>query len=135
MKVGTDREMPPSACTNCRYVMDMATSISERDDDPQPEPGAFTICIQCGHIMRFADDLSLRDLTDEEIVMVAGDKRIIAIQAARAEVERERAYVEDRVRAAAKKKNQWLTHENVNDLVDQALKLIPKAAALRMAAR
>jgi hypothetical protein len=129
MKVGTDRDMPPSACTNCGHVMDVASSVSENDNDnnPQPEAGAFTICITCGHIMAFADDLMLRDLTDEEIVMVAGDKRIIAVQQARAHVLRDRAYCEDFVRENIKRMNQKLpSQETINSVVDKVLASVPK---------
>jgi hypothetical protein len=121
MKLGTDHAVPPSACIHCGHILDMATSVNEIDDDPDPEAGAFTICIDCGHIMAIADDLTLRDLTDKEIVMVAGDKRIIAIQWARASIEYKRAYIEDHVRTLAKKYGHMLTHEKFNEIVDETL--------------
>lgn len=51
--------------------------------DERPTPGDITVCIYCGHIMAFADDLSFRELTGEEIHDIAGDERILDIQRAR----------------------------------------------------
>jgi len=58
--------------------MDRASMLN---GDDQPSPGDVTLCIGCGHIMAFADDLSFRELTDQEIVAVAGDQRIVQAQA------------------------------------------------------
>jgi hypothetical protein len=48
----------------------------------KPKPGDFSICIECSHLMVFADDLSLRDLNDEEMHVIAGDKSMLAVMAA-----------------------------------------------------
>ena len=125
MKVGKDHKVPLSPCTNCRYEMDAVTGISETEDDITPDSGAFTICIKCGHIMAFTDDLTLRDLTEEEIVKVAGDKRILVLQWAREQVMRDRARVEDMVRAKARKEGTFFTHEKFNELVDVILMTRP----------
>jgi hypothetical protein len=68
-------------CLNCNRPVEAATCVSERD--VQPSPDDITICLYCGHIMAFASDLSLRKLTSREMHEVAGDKRILATQAAR----------------------------------------------------
>jgi hypothetical protein len=85
MKVGESTRTPESRCTNCGKQIDAATVVT---DDPAhltvaPSPGDFTVCIACGHVMFFADDLALRDPTAEDIKIVAGDPRILAIQRAR----------------------------------------------------
>lgn len=67
--------VPPSACTNCGKVMDSARVVDK--DDVAPTPGDVTICFYCHHLMAFADDMTLRDLTDAEIVEVAGDPRLV----------------------------------------------------------
>jgi len=130
MKLGNNHEVPPSACTNCGELLDMATGVTEDlNDDPMPGVReCFTICIRCGHIMTFAEDLTLRDLTDEEALAVAGDKRMLAIQRARAIVLRERAYVEDAIRSGARQVGVYLTHENFNELVDNAMSKAARAA-------
>ena len=80
MKIGTENRLPPSWCLNCGKMNDAALCIGA---DGTPSPGDVTACIVCGHIMLFADDLTLRNPTDSEIYDIAGDRRIIAIQRAR----------------------------------------------------
>jgi len=46
-------------------------------------PGDATVCLTCGHLMVFGEDLLLRNPTDAEIVKFAGDKRLLAVQWAR----------------------------------------------------
>jgi hypothetical protein len=58
-------------------MVDAATSVS---GEHGPHPGNITICFACGHIMAFANDLTLRELTDEEMHAVAGNPEIIAVQ-------------------------------------------------------
>ena len=77
MKVGADHRLPPSPCLHCGALTDTAFSVG---GDNAPSPGAITLCIECGHIMAFADDLTLRNLTSEEIHAVAGDPRLLAVQ-------------------------------------------------------
>jgi hypothetical protein len=87
VKFGQDHHMPSTTCPNCRKGVDGATSV---DADAKPGPGDITVCLYCGHIMAFAADLSLRELTDDEMRKVAGDKRILAIQWARGEAAKKR---------------------------------------------
>jgi hypothetical protein len=68
-------------CINCGAALDAATGTEAGQD--APTPGSITICLYCGHLMAFADDLSFRPLSDAEIAEVAGDKRIIEVQKAR----------------------------------------------------
>jgi hypothetical protein len=72
-----DVEVPPSPCLGCGKINDMSTG-------PQrPDPGDITVCFSCGHIMVFAEDLSVRNPNDAEMMIIAGDKRILQIQTAR----------------------------------------------------
>jgi hypothetical protein len=80
MKVGQDQKIAASPCLSCGKMLDGCTAV---DADGGPCPGDFTVCISCGHLMAFADDLTLRELTSEEMHAIAGDKRIIAVQQAR----------------------------------------------------
>jgi hypothetical protein len=70
--------LPVSHCPNCDKVLDAATAIER---GARPKPGDITICLDCGHLMAFGDDLRVRPLTDAEMVEVAGDPRIVAAQA------------------------------------------------------
>jgi hypothetical protein len=47
-------------------------------------PGCITICFSCGHVMVFDDNLKFRELTDEEVIEVAGDPRLIEFSKLRA---------------------------------------------------
>jgi hypothetical protein len=80
MKIGQDQKIAPSPCLSCGKLLDACTAV---DADGGPSPGDFTVCISCGHLMAFADDLTLRELTGHEMHAVAGDRRIIAVQNAR----------------------------------------------------
>jgi hypothetical protein len=74
-----DHVLSPTACLGCGVSLDRA-QMSDRDaEEVKPYPGAISVCYSCGHIQAFADDLSFRPLTDEEIVDIAGDPEIVLI--------------------------------------------------------
>lgn len=81
MKVGPKISVPKSNCLNCRRELDAATNIDGKAVGVPP--GSFTICVYCGHLMVYGDDSRLRELTDAEMIEVAGDPRLLAIQWAR----------------------------------------------------
>lgn len=68
-------------CVNCGELLDGATGVDHRN---KPRPGSVTVCIYCGHVAVFADDLSLREPNGEEMRDIAGNETILAIQRARA---------------------------------------------------
>jgi len=87
-----------SRCLHCGTVLDAASVVREAgrwphndkprfdmSDDVEPRPGDFTVCIKCGHLSTFGEDLRLRDPTDEEAIKIAGDPVLLAIQWARGE--------------------------------------------------
>ena len=73
----TATRLPGCACINCHKLVDGATSV---DREQSPTPGDMTVCVYCGHLMAFDDNLMLRELTDAEIVECAGDPRILLAQ-------------------------------------------------------
>lgn len=77
------RKTPNAVCLNCKEIVECATSVNS---DCGPIPGAISICLYCGHVMAFTDNLSLRQLTDEEMYDVAGDPIILEIQRMRIEM-------------------------------------------------
>ena len=79
----TKHMMPDSHCLACGYLTNAASFITG-PDRTIPKPGDVSVCLQCGHLMSFNDDLSLRELTGQEMYAVAGDRRILDIQRARA---------------------------------------------------
>lgn len=70
-------------CPSCGSKLNGAT---DPVGDATPSSGDITVCLYCGHILVFTDDLRLRNPTDEEIHEIAGDVRILAIQRARAKL-------------------------------------------------
>ena len=72
-------------CLSCSVPIDAAMGVREGRG---PQPGDVTICIECGHIMAFAHDLTMRILTDKEMLAVAGDRDIIRAQRQIAETKR-----------------------------------------------
>lgn len=73
--------MPECKCTACGASMDRATHVGT----VTPAPGDVAICFDCGHVMIFADDLTVRDPTDAEIHKIAGDREVVAAQKFRQE--------------------------------------------------
>jgi hypothetical protein len=51
--------------------------------ETRPTAGSFTICFTCGHIMAFNPDLTTRNLTDQEMLMIAGSRDLLRAQNAR----------------------------------------------------
>jgi hypothetical protein len=71
---------PESICPSCGKVFDVATDVTS---DEGPSPGDISICLHCGHLMAFNDDLTVRELTSDEMHEVAGDPYVLALQKAR----------------------------------------------------
>jgi hypothetical protein len=96
--MNVDMRTRKSRCLHCGTVLDAADVVREigrwpngerrfeMRDDAKPRPGDFSICIRCGHLAIFGEDSRMRDPNDEEIVCIAGDPSLLAIQRARAAV-------------------------------------------------
>jgi hypothetical protein len=56
--------IPLGPCPGCGYLIDAAADSDDEGAIPSPED--FTICLDCGHICRFNEDLTLRNLTEED---------------------------------------------------------------------
>lgn len=70
------------SCLDCGYIAD---SISNVVTDAKPQPGAITVCMRCGHIMAFGEGDTLRPLTDDEMIKIAGNPVLLEFQRLRAE--------------------------------------------------
>jgi DNA-directed RNA polymerase subunit RPC12/RpoP len=68
--------LPGKVCLNCGEKIDAAARTLDKDDD-RPGPGDVAICFYCGHLMIYADDMSVREPTGEEVVELAGDPEIV----------------------------------------------------------
>jgi hypothetical protein len=67
-------------CLSCGHSLDSA-GTPDRDQSAVPDEGCFTVCLYCSHLMVFKSDLTVRNLTDEEIIEAAGDKQLIEAMA------------------------------------------------------
>lgn len=68
--------IPTGHCLACGAKMECATHIGAAT----PDPGDVTLCLWCGHIMVFGDDLTVHNPTDEEMQRIAGSRDVIALQ-------------------------------------------------------
>jgi len=50
------------------------TAATNTTANNRPEPGCVTICLYCGHVMQFGDDMKLVEPSDECLVSLAGDQ-------------------------------------------------------------
>lgn len=73
-------DMPKQACTACGKQLD---AVSHVKGDAIPDEGDISLCLYCGHIMVFGQDLILREPTTAECSEIAGRKDILAVQKAR----------------------------------------------------
>lgn len=77
-------DVPKMKCLGCGAPNDATTAAYH---ECRPNAGDVTVCIYCGHISVFNADLTLRNPTDEEVLDIAGDERILQIQKARAKAD------------------------------------------------
>jgi hypothetical protein len=86
-------KLKPAACLACGAPLDAATAFAEKGhaSEPKPQPGDFTLCIHCGHLMVFTDDMRLRQPTRDELDEAAADQKITDASFAIAELRRRHA--------------------------------------------
>jgi hypothetical protein len=65
---------PVSLCLNCGLKLSAATDIESVE---KPQPGNIAVCIECRHVMVYADDLTLREPNDDEIKELAGHPELL----------------------------------------------------------
>jgi hypothetical protein len=70
-----DRVDVVSYCSSCGKKLDAASAAD--GSDVRPNPGDASVCLDCGHIMAFGEDMKLRELTEDEMRGIAGDKKIL----------------------------------------------------------
>lgn len=77
MRFGFLHKIRPATCTNCGTELDGCASAA---DDDMPGADDFTVCSECGHVMAYTAEMTLRDLTDAEMIELAGDPVLLAAQ-------------------------------------------------------
>lgn len=73
--------LPPSFCPGCRYRMDAATAA---EGDHRPSVGDYSVCLNCGEILRYSaglclcrDTSNLADLDEEGRRTIRQARRLI----------------------------------------------------------
>lgn len=81
-----DYRVPMAHCLNCGHEIDGAYNppVPGQEKSHRPEPGSITMCLYCGELMAFTDQLLLRELTPSEHVEVVRDHRPLVMVAAAA---------------------------------------------------
>jgi hypothetical protein len=72
-------------CLNCGELVDGAKGINV---ETGPNPNDISICMHCGHVAVYGEKLKLRELTDAEVVAIAGDPVIVEAQRLRRSITR-----------------------------------------------
>lgn len=78
MFLGKDHLIRKNTCSICHHQLDGATQINGIN---KPKPGDVSLCIECGNIAIFGNDLELRQPTSEENQVLQKDHIIISAQA------------------------------------------------------
>lgn len=73
------KKVPVSVCVSCGESNDSFTSV--KADDARPKSGDISICLYCGHVAIYDDNLTLRELTDDEMYEIAGHPILLRAQA------------------------------------------------------
>ena len=70
----TITRIPETKCPNCG---NRHTACGPLEGEWTPDPGDWSVCLKCGHVRTFAEDLSLRELTDAERILAEKDPDVI----------------------------------------------------------
>jgi NAD-dependent SIR2 family protein deacetylase len=65
-----DHETPECRCLKCNQTF---TGALETTESGPPQPGAISVCISCGAVMIFGEDLKVREFTDSEVSELLAD--------------------------------------------------------------
>jgi hypothetical protein len=77
MKLGEQQRMPSSQCPSCGTIVDAATAMvaDEAEEQSKPEPGCFTICVECSAIAVFGEDLRLVQASEADLAALPAETR------------------------------------------------------------
>lgn len=76
--LGNTTRTPLARCTRCRAEVEAASALNHTR---QPRAGDVTICLECGHAMVFAADLTLIDPDPEKLRQIRADPIVRKFQA------------------------------------------------------
>lgn len=70
-------QMKENKCLACGHLLDCAAHVG--DGSVKPSSGDCTICIKCGHVMIFTDELMLREMNAQEQKEIESDPRVAIV--------------------------------------------------------
>ena len=76
----TEIVTPKCPCPLCGHELDRATPVEK---GATPKAGDLSVCIGCGGCLTFAEDLTLRELSDAELNELPPDTRLELVWACR----------------------------------------------------
>lgn len=91
MIIGQDHMLKERQCLSCGTPQDAAAQLGQ---EGAPEAGDIALCMYCGHLMAFSDDMGFREMTEDEAIDMAGDERIIAFSEAIKQMKEEERLLE-----------------------------------------
>lgn len=68
--------LPVSYCLRCGYKFEDASTLEDKDE--KPGPGSLSVCIKCGAVAKFGDDLTVVPLTADEADRLRADSDTMA---------------------------------------------------------
>jgi hypothetical protein len=92
MSAAKDYRLPESRCPKCDYKLNGASIVS--GEDVAPQPGDFSICLNCGQLLVYIDGTLLRKATAVEIRRLMDEPEQWAV------IEKAQAFIQQRGRYA-----------------------------------
>lgn len=62
-------KLKPSLCPRCGYMTDMASHPT--DPTARPKDGDFSVCLSCGGLLMFNEDLTLREVSKADFELLS----------------------------------------------------------------
>lgn len=78
MFVGKDNLVRKNICSVCNGVLNSAAQVNGNE---MPDPGDISLCLECGNIAVFGDNLELRQPTWQESLEFEQDHELMSTQA------------------------------------------------------
>jgi hypothetical protein len=79
MYLGEDHKTKENFCPFCNHQLDGCSQVNGNNF---PDPGSYSVCIQCGNVSVFDDDLSLRKPHAEEESEIQKNPNVLEAQRA-----------------------------------------------------
>ena len=79
MYLGEDHQIKENFCPFCNHKLDGCSQVNGNN---LPDPGSYSVCIKCGNVSVFDDDLCLRKPLPEEEAEIQKNPNVLVAQRA-----------------------------------------------------